>query len=272
MTEKTQNEATAEIYRVLPLVMKDIGAIGKDRENRDQHFKFRGIDDVYNAVQPAFTKHGVFIVPNVEACEQSDRQTSTGKTQIHTLIRGTFTFYANDGSSVVARVAAEGLDMSDKSVNKAMSQAMKYALFQVLCIPTEDEDADATSPEAGKPATTRTPAASGNAPAKPTPPANERRREGDKPALPADGKITEGKAKRLWAICKELGVSEEQLREIVARVAQVEHLRDIHFKRYKDVEEAIRAEAAAGNEGGREPDEAPVEAGDEHGAMSDLPW
>ena len=41
------------------------------------------------------------------------------------------------------------MDRSDKSTNKAMSAAFKYACFQTFCIPTEEmRDADAESPQA----------------------------------------------------------------------------------------------------------------------------
>ncbi len=44
----------------------------------------------------------------------------------------------------------EGLDNSDKATNKAMSGAMKYALIELFCVPTQDvEDSDRTSPENG---------------------------------------------------------------------------------------------------------------------------
>ena len=51
-----------------------------------------------------------------------------------------------------AVVQGEGMDSGDKSSNKAMSVAFKYACFQVFCIPTEemkDPDAD-TPPESVK--------------------------------------------------------------------------------------------------------------------------
>lgn len=49
-----------------------------------------------------------------------------------------YTFYAEDGTSVTATVTGEGMDSGDKSLNKAMSIAFKYACFQVFCIPTEE--------------------------------------------------------------------------------------------------------------------------------------
>ena len=40
------------------------------------------------------------------------------------------------------------MDSGDKSSNKAMAAAMKYAICQILCIPTKDiEDPDNSTPE-----------------------------------------------------------------------------------------------------------------------------
>ena len=46
--------------------------------------------------------------------------------------------YAPDGSNVSCVVVGEAMDSGDKSCNKAMSAAFKYAAFQLFCIPTEE--------------------------------------------------------------------------------------------------------------------------------------
>jgi hypothetical protein len=48
------------------------------------------------------------------------------------------TFYAADGSNVVAVTIGEAMDSGDKSANKAMSAAMKYAMIETFSIPTEE--------------------------------------------------------------------------------------------------------------------------------------
>jgi hypothetical protein len=50
-----------------------------------------------------------------------------------------FTAYAEDGSSVESVTIGEAMDSGDKSMNKAMSTAYKYALMQIFCIPTEED-------------------------------------------------------------------------------------------------------------------------------------
>ena len=134
----------AEIYQAIIGVMADIGAIGKDKKNAQQGFKYRGVDDVMNALQPVMVQHGLFVVPEIIDQRREERQTNRGGNLIYSVCTVRYTFYAKDGSSVQCVVIGEGMDSGDKATNKAMSIAFKYACFQVFCIPTEEmKDPDA---------------------------------------------------------------------------------------------------------------------------------
>lgn len=134
----------AEIYQAIIGVMADIGAIGKDKKNAQQGFKYRGVDDVMNALQPVMVQHGLFVVPEIIDQRREERQTNRGGNLIYSVCTVRYTFYAKDGSSVQCVVVGEGMDSGDKATNKAMSIAFKYACFQVFCIPTEEmKDPDA---------------------------------------------------------------------------------------------------------------------------------
>ena len=50
-------QAMPLIYQQIPKVMADIRAVGKDQQNKDQGYKFRGIEDLYNVANPAMAKH-----------------------------------------------------------------------------------------------------------------------------------------------------------------------------------------------------------------------
>lgn len=141
------------IFRKIAEVMAEVPAIGKNKKNQQQGFNYRGIDDVQNALQNILPKHGVFYVPQVLESHREERTTSRGGNLIYTVLTVKYTFYAEDGSNVSAVVQSEGMDSADKSSNKAMSAACKYALFQVFNIPTEEQvDPDATTPEESQPA------------------------------------------------------------------------------------------------------------------------
>lgn len=127
------------IYKKIPLIMGEVGAIEKTRRGDGINYKFRGIDDIYSALQPLLSKHGVFFAPNVIAKDRSERQTKSGSTLTFTLLTVEFTFYADDGSQFKLVTVGEAMDTSDKSSNKAMSAALKYAMLQLFCIPTEEE-------------------------------------------------------------------------------------------------------------------------------------
>ena len=127
------------IFEAIPKIMNDVGAIGKSRKNTQQNYSFRGIDDMYNAIQPALVKHGVFCVPEVTSREREERPSKTGGVLFYTTLTVHHRFFASDGSSVDVVTVGEAMDSGDKSTSKAMSAAMKYALIELLCIPTEDD-------------------------------------------------------------------------------------------------------------------------------------
>jgi hypothetical protein len=142
------SEQTGEIYRLISKIMGEVGAISKGRKNQQQGYAFRGIDDVYHALQTPLANNGVFYIPKVIRREREERQTKSGGSLTYTTMDVEYTFYAPDGSCVTATTTGEAMDSGDKSSNKAMSAALKYALLQVFCIPTEeDNDTENSSPE-----------------------------------------------------------------------------------------------------------------------------
>ena len=141
------------IFETINAVMEEIGAVGKNSRNEKQKYMYRGVDDVMNALNPAFTKHKLFMVPEVVSQKREERQTANEKNLIYSVLSVKYTFYAEDGSSIYTIVPGEGMDSGDKASNKAMSSAFKYACFQVFCIATEEmQDPDAETPPPSKPA------------------------------------------------------------------------------------------------------------------------
>lgn len=129
---------TPMIYQAMSAAMAEIGAVTKAKKNAQQGFMYRGIDDVMNALYPVLSKHGLFLSPEVLEHRREERQTKSGGNLIYSIMKIRYTMYAGDGSSVSATVIGEGMDSADKSSNKAMAIAMKYAMFQLFCIPTEE--------------------------------------------------------------------------------------------------------------------------------------
>lgn len=139
------------IYEAITSIMDEGYSISKGKRNTQQGFMYRGIDDVMNTFQPLMAKNHIFVVPEVLEQTREERVTGKGNTLLYSILRMKYTFYAEDGSNVCAVVVGEGMDSGDKASNKAMAGAMKYAMFQVFCIPTEEmPDPDATTPEPSK--------------------------------------------------------------------------------------------------------------------------
>jgi hypothetical protein len=152
MKGKEGGTMEGQIFGLIGKAMEDIGAIGKDSVNKQQGFKYRGIDAVMNAMNPVMRKYGLFLTPEVLDHKREERQTSSGGRLIYSILTMRYTMYAPDGSSVSAVVIGEGMDSGDKASNKAMSVAMKYAMFQLFCIPTEEMvDPDSETPPESKP-------------------------------------------------------------------------------------------------------------------------
>lgn len=145
------SETNHTILERMVAVMNDVGVIGKERTNTFDRYQFRGIDDVYNALQPVLVKHGVVIIPKLLEMERHDFTTTKGTPQQLVVVRVSYLFTAvSDGSSVEVIAPGEGADRGDKAVNKAMSSAYKNAMFQALCIPTDEKkDSESESPELG---------------------------------------------------------------------------------------------------------------------------
>ena len=127
-----------KIYEAISSVMADIGAVGKNDVNKTQGFKYRGIDAVMNALNPAMVKHRVFCVPEIMEQQREERTSRQGSVLIYSVCKIKYRFFTTDGSFVEAVTIGEGMDSGDKATNKAMAIAFKYACFQVFCIPTEE--------------------------------------------------------------------------------------------------------------------------------------
>ena len=132
----------AMIFGLIGQAMKKVGAIGKDSTatnyNGKMMYKFRGIDAVYNALNPVMAELGLFICPEVLEQTREERKSTNGGTLIYSILKIKFTMYAPDGSNVSCVVVGEGMDSGDKASNKAMSVALKYACFELFMIPTEE--------------------------------------------------------------------------------------------------------------------------------------
>jgi hypothetical protein len=192
------------VYQLIAAVSAELAAVGikKNHKNQSQNFTFRGIDDVYNTLAPLMARHGLVILPRVTSRTCDERAGRNGGSLFFTTVEVQFDFVSShDGSKHTVVTYGEAMDSGDKSTNKAMSAAYKYACFQAFCIPVEgDNDADAHTHEVApkRPAAAPRPA----------------------PAPRPVGLASEAQLRKLWATAR--GVSGEGAQdELKGHIAQL---------------------------------------------------
>lgn len=141
-----------KVYKAINAVQSALSKEGitkSQRNNQGAGYNFRGIDQVYNTLSPMLAEHGLCILPRVTNSTQTERQSAKGSLLIYSYVTMEFDLVsAEDGSKHTICTVGEAFDSGDKSMNKAMSAAYKYAAFQAFAIPTEgDNDADAHTHE-----------------------------------------------------------------------------------------------------------------------------
>lgn len=252
------------VYKAINNVQRALSKTGisKDRVNsQGSGYKFRGIDDVYNALSRAMVDAQLIVIPKCISREYVERTSKEGGALFYITVSATYLMIsAEDGSSVEAGpFYGEAMDSGDKATNKAMSAAYKYTAFQTFCIPTEgDNDADATTHELAAPSTTRPRTAAAAAPKAPAPaqapaPATSARTTtsapppsaASRPSPPAqrsaqsgngaDLVISEPQARRLHAIANGAGWREDELKAWLLKVWQIDSSRAIPRAKYDDI-------------------------------------
>ena len=132
------------VYKAIVAVQADLAkeGISKDRTcTQGASYKFRGIDDIYNALSPLLAAHNLCILPRMLTRNCVERTSAKGNALFYTTVEAEFDFVsAEDGSMHTVRTFGEAMDSGDKGTNKSMSAAYKYAAFQAFCIPTEGDN------------------------------------------------------------------------------------------------------------------------------------
>jgi hypothetical protein len=134
---------------VITEVMGAVRAVGKDRVNAHQGFKFRGIDAVVNAIGPALRDAGGFIVPTVTHSTHEVAQSAKGGVLNTVRLQVDYAVYGQEGDPVTGSVSAEAFDSGDKATAKCMSVAYRTFMLQLFCLPTDEPDPDASTYKLG---------------------------------------------------------------------------------------------------------------------------
>lgn len=142
-------EPGIKVYQAIAKITKSLGQQGISKDRQAQGYKFRGIDDIYNALSSELATNNLCIIPILLERQSIERIAKSGNALFYVTVKARFDIVsAEDGSRHEAITYGEAMDSSDKATNKAMSAAYKYMAFMTFCIPTEgDEDIESNTHE-----------------------------------------------------------------------------------------------------------------------------
>jgi len=138
---------TNNIYTALNEVMKQVGYVQKTKAG-NLSYTYAGEAALIAAIRPHFVDNGIVVHPlEVKTINQDNYMTANNKLMNRTAVVIVYRFaHAESDTHIDVAVTGEGSDMGDKSANKALTGAYKYALRQTLLIETGD-DPDQFNPE-----------------------------------------------------------------------------------------------------------------------------
>jgi hypothetical protein len=216
--------AKKNVFQLISQVQGELAKEGVDKggDNKAQGYKYRRIEDVYNAISEKMAKAGLVCVPQVTGRDEKTFKTSRGNTMMHVVLQVQFVFHSmhDPESSVIAAAIGEGMDTGDKATNKAMSAAHKYALLTTFTIPTEGvmDSEDGNQHTLGDDPVPTTP--------EPTPPA---------PPPQAPDNISKQDALNVAMLAKKAGVEEAPFFKWLSSGAK----RAIEVGKYEEIPQAI---------------------------------
>jgi hypothetical protein len=140
------------IYQAINAIMGEVGYVQKIKTG-GLNYSFAGEADLIAAIRPVMVAHGVFMyVVNILDVGVEHYETAKGTQMVNTSLIVKIVFYhAPSGTSFTVTSRGEGADSGDKSSNKALTGAYKYALRETFCIETgDDPDKEPSEERAGK--------------------------------------------------------------------------------------------------------------------------
>lgn len=154
MAEETQAEDALVVHpsthAAVVAVMREIDFIAKGRQadQKQGGYTFRGIEELLAAVGPAFRRHGVVSAASTpDPPIISSYQTSGGREMNWVVLKVEVTLRGTDNPEDVIVVSAYGEagDTGDKAMAKAYSVGYREALFKAFAVPVSGSDYDTES-------------------------------------------------------------------------------------------------------------------------------
>jgi hypothetical protein len=147
--EKRRPHNVYESIEAMTAILAKEGITKAQGGSGEIKYKFRGIDDIRNAIAPYMKECALNIVPKVTGREEKERATKNGGFSLWVILHLEFDLINTlDASKVTIPWIAEAVDYSDKATQKAISQGYKTVCINTFNIPTEgEEDTDGEKKE-----------------------------------------------------------------------------------------------------------------------------
>jgi len=143
----------AKLAEKLATVADEMGAMEQDGHNSFSRFSYTSYQALNARLRWLLKKKGVAIIPSTESHEEREYQNEKGKITTRTVVCMKAEIIDTDtGYSVVAKLVGAANDTGDKSMGKAITEAVKrfeFKLFHVSSVEDVDPDGE-TVPIEGK--------------------------------------------------------------------------------------------------------------------------
>ncbi|MDJ0305370.1 ERF family protein [Dehalobacter sp.] len=128
------------IAQKLLKVMEATSYIQKDKENKEQHYKYVSAAAVFDKITEALIQNKLISKPEYDLVESKEKQTAKGGVwQLITVSCDLTIIDTESGEILVTRAYGTGVDPNDKAIAKAQTMALKYAWMTCLNISTGDD-------------------------------------------------------------------------------------------------------------------------------------
>ena len=142
---RVRGDMPPAIAKAIVEVMGQIKTLGKEGENKFQHYNYTSVDQFYEAVGPLMAKAGIFTLPFEASMEVSKRETSDdqGRVKSSVWLTAIYDIYVYHSSGVQFGPIQRSIQVPASGAQayaSALSFIGKYFLRDLLKIPTGDDD------------------------------------------------------------------------------------------------------------------------------------
>jgi hypothetical protein len=136
----TPMKEVKNIHEAILAIMEQVGYVQKTK-SPNLNYTYAGEAGLISAIRPWMVAYAVYVsVVSISDVVHERYETANGKQMVNTTLTAVIRFtHSPSNTSFDVYALGEGSDTGDKSQNKALTGAYKYALRQTFCIETGDD-------------------------------------------------------------------------------------------------------------------------------------